>query len=81
MFEIMLIFGGGILLDVLHTRYVKFLTGGARYKAALCSGLITITSLTVWGWVLTQVQSHGWTGAIALAGGASVGTFVSGRLA
>ena len=77
MLQFVLIFGCGVILDLLHAKYVKSIANRHSGHAMIASMSITLMSLLVWGTVLKDLESHGVFGAIALAGGSGLGTFVS----
>jgi hypothetical protein len=75
--KILLIFLGGVLLDLLTTRYMRSIASGHRFTAALLSGVITLANFALWGSILHQAEMMGLAGAMAMAGGASVGTLLA----
>jgi hypothetical protein len=77
--KVILIFIGGVLLDWLGTRYTRSIAAGQRGPAALLSGMITLTNLALWSTILRHAESTGIYGAVAMAGGASVGTLLGFR--
>jgi len=78
-FILFVIFVAGVALDILHSQYVRHTAKGSRVWASLLSGCCTLIAMLVWGWVLKQTEVHGFAGILAMASGASVGSFVGIR--
>ncbi len=76
LFEVICIFFGGIILDLLVTKYTRCVASGRPKSAALLSGLITLANLLIWGTIFHHAQDLGLFGAVAMAGGSSVGTLI-----
>ena len=74
--QVMLIFLAAITVDWLTTRYTRYVVSGHRGHAAILSGVIALANLGIWGTILHNVESFGFYGAFALAGGSSVGTLL-----
>lgn len=79
LFQVILIFSAGVLLDVLVTKYTRCVAAGQPKTAAALSGLITLANLIIWGTVIQHGQDLGLYGAFAAAGGSSVGTLLGFR--
>ena len=79
MISLILIFLGGVVMDLLHANYIRSLASGSVARAVVLSGTITGFSMLLWAEVLARTQSHGLAGIFALAVGAAVGTAVSLR--
>jgi hypothetical protein len=76
LWEILLIFAGGVLLDLLATKYTRYVALGKPKAAALLSGVITLVNLLVWGTIIHRAETIGLYGAFAMAGGSTVGTLL-----
>ena len=74
--KVIVIFLGGIFLDLLSTRYTRSVACGQRGTAALLSGVITLANLGIWGSIFQHAETLGIYGAIAMAGGSSIGTLL-----
>ncbi|MBK8014905.1 MAG: hypothetical protein IPK13_26610 [Deltaproteobacteria bacterium] len=73
---LLIIFAGGLVIDLLQTRYVASIAKGDRLRAAVMSGFITFGSLVLWGTLLQRAETLGLAGAGALALGAALGTLI-----
>ncbi|MCB9654450.1 MAG: hypothetical protein H6729_10020 [Deltaproteobacteria bacterium] len=73
---LLIIFAGGLAIDLLQTRYVASVAKGDRLRAAAMSGLITFGSLVLWGTLLQRAETLGLAGAGSLALGAALGTLL-----
>jgi hypothetical protein len=76
LFEVIFIFLGAILLDLLVTKYTRCVASGRPKAAALLSGLITLANVLLWGTIFRHAESLGLFGAFAMAGGSTVGTLI-----
>ena len=80
-FEILCIFGAGLLQDALNTAYVRAIAERSRPKAALLSGVVTVTGVLVFTRILGhfgELESASST-LVAYALGNSAGTWVGMR--
>jgi hypothetical protein len=79
LWKVLIIFVGGIILDMLATRYTRCVAKGQAKMAAALSGLITLANLALWGTILQHAETLGFYGVVAMAGGSSVGTLLGFR--
>jgi hypothetical protein len=70
------IFLGGIVIDLLVTKYTRSVAVGERATAAALSGLITLINVAVLGVIAQHMETFGLYGALAFAGGSSLGTLL-----
>ncbi len=77
--QVILIFLGGIVLDILTSRYTRCVAGDRPVHAAALSGVITLGNLALWGSILQQAETLGLYGAFAMAGGSTVGTLIGAK--
>jgi hypothetical protein len=70
------IFVGGIVVDLLVTKYTRSVATGRPKTAAALSGIITLVNIGIWGTIFHGAETLGVYGAIAMALGASVGTLL-----
>ena len=77
--KLIMIFFGGVVVDILITKYTRAIGQGRPTVAALLSGLITLGNLVIWGTILHEAETLGIPGALAMASGAAVGTFLGFR--
>lgn len=76
LWKIVVIFVGGVVIDLLVTKYTRCVAGGRPKSAALLSGAITLSNLLIWGTIIQHAETLGLYGAFAMAGGSTIGTLL-----
>lgn len=81
--EVAIIFAAGLLQDALNTAYVRAVADRARLRAAVLSGVVTVTGILVFARLLSQFEQLelAGPGLVAYALGNSAGTWVGLRKA
>jgi hypothetical protein len=76
LWQLFIIFVGGIFVDLLVTKYTRSVATGRPKTAAALSGIITLANVGIWGTIIHEAETLGVYGAISMALGASVGTLL-----
>ena len=74
---LIMIFLGGVFMDILHTAYIKSVARGSRWYSALLSGSITLAGCLLWSTVILKAENLGVYGLLSLASGSALGTALS----
>ncbi len=75
--KILLIFIAGLILDLLGTKYTRYVAEKKTGGAVLLTGIITIVNFFLLTVILKDAANSGFYNIIAFAGGNSVGTFLA----
>jgi Na+-driven multidrug efflux pump len=76
LWKLFVIFLGGVVVDLLVTKYTVCVAQHRPKTAAALSGIITLTNIGIWGTIIHEAETLGVYGAISMAIGASVGTLL-----
>ena len=75
--KIMLIFIAGFVVDLLVTKYTRYVAEKKIGGATLLSGIITIVNFVLLTLILQESANNGLANILAFAGGNSLGTFMA----
>jgi len=75
--KIMLIFIAGFVVDLLVTKYTRYVAEKKIGGATLLSGIITIVNFVLLTLILQESANNGLANIVAFAGGNSLGTFMA----
>jgi hypothetical protein len=75
--KIMLIFIAGFVVDLLVTKYTRYVAEKKIGWATLLSGIITIVNFVLLTLILQESANNGLANILAFAGGNSLGTFMA----
>ncbi len=75
--KILLIFVAGFIVDLLVTKYTRFITEKKIAWATLLSGIITVVNFVLLTMILQDSAGNGMMNILAFAGGNSLGTFTA----
>jgi uncharacterized protein YebE (UPF0316 family) len=75
--KIMLIFVAGFVVDLLVTKYTRYVAEKKIGGATLLSGIITIVNFVLLTLILQESANNGLANIVAFAGGNSLGTFMA----
>ena len=75
--KIILIFVAGFLVDLLITKYTRYVAEKKIGRATLLSGIITIVNFVLLTVILQESADSGLANILAFAGGNSLGTFTA----
>ncbi|NLD38838.1 MAG: hypothetical protein GX654_18420 [Desulfatiglans sp.] len=75
--KIIIIFVAGFIVDLLVTKYTRFITEKKIAAATLLSGIITVVNFVLLTMILQDSASNGMMNILAFAGGNSLGTFTA----
>lgn len=75
--KIILIFIAGFVIDMLITKYTRYVVDKKIGRATFLSGIITIANFVLLTVILQDSASSGLMNIIAFAGGNSLGTFTA----
>ena len=75
--KIILIFIAGFLVDLLITKYTRYVAEKKIGRATLLSGIITIVNFVLLTMILQESANNGLANILAFAGGNSLGTFTA----
>jgi hypothetical protein len=80
-FDLVILFGAGLVQDALNTVYVRSVAEKARGRATILSGLLTVLSFIVFARIYAQVSQIESAGGnvLAYALGNSAGTWLGMR--
>jgi hypothetical protein len=76
LWKLFVIFVGGVVVDLLVTKYTRSVATGRPKTAAALSGIITLANIGIWGTIIHEAETLGVYGAISMALGASIGTLL-----
>jgi hypothetical protein len=74
--KILLIFVAGFVVDLLVTKYTRYVAEKKTGGATLLSGVITIVNFVLLTVILQESANNGLANILAFAGGNSLGTFM-----
>jgi len=75
--KIIIIFVAGFVVDLLVTKYTRYVAEKKIVLATLLSGIITIANFTLLTVILQDSANSGLMNILAFAGGNSLGTFTA----
>jgi hypothetical protein len=75
--KIILIFVAGFVVDLLVTKYTRYVAEKKIGGATLLSGIITIVNFVLLTLILQESANNGLANILAFAGGNSLGTFMA----
>ena len=75
--KIILIFIAGFVVDLLVTKYTRYVAEKKIGGATLLSGIITIVNFVLLTVILQESTNNGLANILAFAGGNSLGTFMA----
>jgi uncharacterized protein YebE (UPF0316 family) len=75
--KIILIFIAGFVVDLLVTKYTRYVAEKKIGGATLLSGIITIVNFVLLTLILQESANNGMANILAFAGGNSLGTFMA----
>jgi uncharacterized protein YebE (UPF0316 family) len=75
--KIILIFIAGFVVDLLVTKYTRYVAEKKIGGATLLSGIITIVNFVLLTLILQESANNGLANIVAFAGGNSLGTFMA----
>jgi hypothetical protein len=75
--KIILIFIAGFVVDLLVTKYTRYVAEKKIGGATLLSGIITIVNFVLLTLILQESANNGLANILAFAGGNSLGTFMA----
>jgi len=75
--KIILIFIAGFVVDLLITKYTRYVAEKKIGWATLLSGIITIVNFVLLTVILQESANNGLANILAFAGGNSLGTFAA----
>jgi hypothetical protein len=75
--KILIIFMAGFIVDLLVTKYTRFITEKKIAWATLLSGIITVVNFVLLTMILQDSASNGMMNILAFASGNSLGTFTA----
>ncbi len=77
--QLILIFGAGILIDLLAARYTRAIADRKLWPATLLSGLITLSSFLLITIIIRESSLNSALNIFAYAGGNTLGTYIALR--
>jgi uncharacterized protein YebE (UPF0316 family) len=75
--KIILIFIAGFVVDLLVTKYTRYVAEKKIGGATLLSGIITLVNFVLLTLILQESANNGLANILAFAGGNSLGTFMA----
>ena len=75
--KIILIFIAGFVVDLLVTKYTRYVAEKKIGGATLLGGIITIVNFVLLTLILQESANNGLANIVAFAGGNSLGTFMA----
>lgn len=74
--KLLIIFFGGLVIDILITKYTRCIAKDRAVSSSLLGGIITLGNLLFWGMIIREAETLGAIGAVVMAFGAGVGTYL-----